>query len=424
MKTINIGLIGFGTIGAGLVRALQENKNLLTERTGLRFVVRRICDKDISSPRKVKVAKDILTTKPEDILFNPKIDIVVELMGGINPAFDYILKALKNKKPVVTANKALLAEKGEAIFDTACENKVKIGFEASVAGGIPIIRSLKEGFIANYITGIYGIINGTTNYILSQMSEKKISFEQALAEAKKEGYAERNSKLDISGIDSAHKLAILTRIAFNTVCSWKKIYREGIEEITPLDIEYGEELGYCLKLLSIGKLKDERLELRVHPTFLPKAHPLSSIRGVYNGIYLTGDLIEDTLFQGKGAGANPTASSVIADIVSIAQEKGANLDWMKAAKNIKVNDVGDLKTKYYFRFIALDRPGVLAKIASILGKHNISILSCLQKEKGKKAVPVVILTHQAKESLVQTALKEINKLSVIKGKTTLIRVEE
>jgi len=256
------------------------------------------------------------------------------------------------------------------------------------------------------------------------MSEKKISFNQALAGAKKEGYAERNSKLDISGIDSAHKLAILTRIAFKTVCSWKKIYREGIEEITPLDIEYGKELGYCLKLLSIAKLRNNGLELRVHPTFLQERHPLSSIRGVYNGIYLTGDLIEDTLFQGKGAGAKPTASSVIADIVSIAQEKETNLDWMKAVKNIKVNDVGDLKTKYYFRFIALDRPGVLAKIASILGKHNISILSCLQKEKGKKAVPVVILTHQAKESLVQTALKEINKLSVIKGKTTVIRVEE
>ena len=229
MKIINIGLIGFGTIGTGLVRALRKNKNLLRERTGLRFVIRRICDRDISSPRKVKVAKGLLTTNPEDVLSDPNIDLVVELMGGIKPAFDYILRALRNKKPVVTANKALLAEKGEVIFASACKNKVKIGFGASVAGGIPIIRALREGFIANHITGIYGIINGTTNYILSQMTEKKISFAQALNKAKKEGYAEKNSKLDISGTDSTHKLALLTRIAFNTVCPWKGIYREGIQ---------------------------------------------------------------------------------------------------------------------------------------------------------------------------------------------------
>ena len=424
MKTINIGLIGFGTIGSGLVRALKENKNLLTERTGLRFVIRRICDKDISFPREVKVKRGILTRNSEEILSDPRIDVVVELIGGTRPALDYILKALQNKKPVVTANKSLLAEKGEIIFNTAYKNKVKVGFEASVAGGIPIIRSLREGFVANRIRGLYGIINGTTNYILSQMSEKKISFNQALREAEEKGYAERNSKLDISGTDSAHKLAILARLAYSSVCPWKRIYREGIEKITPLDIEYGEELGYCLKLLAIAKLKDGGLELRVHPVLLPTAHPLSSIQGAYNGIYLTGDLIGETLFYGKGAGANPTASSVIADIVSIAEGKGGELNWMKAVKNRKINDIGELRTKYYFRFMALDKPGVLARIAASLGKHSISILTCLQKERGKKVVPVVMLTHQARESSVQAALKEINHLSVIKEKTVLIRVEE
>jgi len=424
MKTVNIGLIGFGTIGTGLAKILQENKNLLTQRTGTRFLLRKICDKDISSPRGVKVGKNILTTNPEDILSDPKIDVVVELIGGIQPALNYILKSLQNKKSVVTANKALLAEQGEKIFNAASQNRVKIGFEASVAGAIPIIHSLKENFVANRISAIYGIINGTTNYILSRMEEKRVSFGQALAEAKKEGYAERNSKLDTSGIDSAHKLAILAQLAFNTGCRWQRIYREGIEKIKSLDLEYGEELGYCLKLLSIGKVKDNGLELRVHPTFLPKTHPLSSIRGAYNGIYLCGDLIGEALFQGKGAGAKPTASSVIADIVSIAREKEDSLDWIKTVKKKKLGNIGELETKYYFRFMALDKPGVLAQISAILGKNGISILSCLQKERGKTAVPVVMLTHQAKESSVQAALKEINRLSVIKGNTTLIRVEE
>ena len=430
MRKIRVGIIGFGTIGAGVVKALKDRRVFLREKSGIDIEIVRICDKDLKTKRPVKVEKKLLTKLIAKVIYDPKIDIVVELMGGIRPARDIALETLKSGKHFVTANKALLSDSGAEIFSLAHDLGLCVGFEASVGGGIPIIRSLKEGFIADHIDLIYGIINGTSNFILTRMAEDGLSFKDALATAQAKGYAERDPRLDISGGDSAHKLSVLALLGFGVVAKPKDIYTEGITAIEACDIEYAADMGYAIKLLGIAKRSGRELELRVHPTLIPKGHLLSNVNDVYNAIFIKGDLVGDNLFYGKGAGASPTSSAVVSDIVSIAKtiSKGCCkvekcVAYKKDIDGLK--DMADVETKYYMRLSALDKPGVLAKISGILSKHRISIALVSQKmQKAEKVVPVIMMTHEALERNMAKALKEIDALGVIKNKTVCVRVEE
>jgi homoserine dehydrogenase len=429
MKKINIGIIGFGTIGSGVVKVLQSKSKQLADKTGLDLTICAVCDTDLTSDRGVNVDSSILTNDAKKIIDDPKIDIVVELIGGIDPAKEFILQSLNNKKYIVTANKALLAECGEEIFKTAKANGVEVFYEASVGGGIPIIRCLREGLVADKIETVHGIINGTSNYILSQMAQKGCDFKIALREAQKKGFAESDPTLDINGVDSAHKIAILARLCFGYEIDFREIYVEGIENIELSDIRYAAEMGCCIKLLAIAKKLENSLQIRVHPTLLPKKHLLSNVHGVYNAILLNSDLVGEELFHGQGAGQLPTASAVISDIFSIAQKilftgsNGAAVPNIVPEK-IQIETMDNVVTKYYIRFSALDEPAVLSQISAILGKFNISIYSVIQKgRKQDQAVHVVMMTHEAKERDVTKALQEIDKLSVIKRKSIAIRTE-
>lgn len=421
-----IGIIGFGTVGTGTVKILLQNRELIRQRTGIDLRVVKIADLDITRDRGVRLPDGILTTDVSEVIDNPSVDIVVEAIGGLRPAKDFILRAIKNKKHVVTANKALLAEDGEEIFNEARDRGVMIGFEASVAGGIPIIKVVKEGLAANRFLSIYGIINGTSNYILTKMTTDKIPFDEALREAQRLGYAEADPSLDVDGIDAAHKLTILSSLAFGIPLSYKKIYREGITGITPLDIEFAGELGYRIKLLAIAKYTDGELELRVNPTMVPEDYLISKVDGVFNAIYVEGDAVGPTLYYGRGAGDMPTGSAVVSDIIDISKKLNCPeiLPIGRYYSGIELKDIGDIMSMYYFRFTAIDRPGVLSKISGILGEHNISIASVIQK--GRRiggAVPLVILTHMAKEKDVKKALAEIDTLPVVADRSFLLRVE-
>ncbi len=428
MKKINIGLIGFGKIGSGVIKALRSKKSFLKEKSGVDINIVRICDKDIKSKRPVTVNKSLLTKSLGKVLYDPKIHIVVELMGGIRPAKDVIMEALRSGKHVVTANKALLADSGNEIFSLANSLSLNVAFEASVGGGIPIIKSLKEGFIANRFDLVYGIVNGTSNFILTKMAEGSVSFRDALKIAQEKGYAEQDPDLDISGMDSGHKLSILAFLAFGVSAKPSDIYTEGITEIESHDIEYAKELGYSVKLLAIAKRSGDSVELRVHPTMIPKSHLLANVGGVYNAVFVKGDLIGENLFYGEGAGALATSSAVVSDIIGIAQQVsccGKVTGPMAFRKDVKdIKDIANIKTRFYMRFSAIDKPGVLAKISGILGKHNISIASVTQKEKKSSSiVPIVMMTHEALELDMAKALKEIDSLSAIKKKTVKIRIE-
>lgn len=429
MNKINLGLIGFGTVGQGVVRALLTREKFLEEKVGAGLVLKAVCDKDIRRPREIKVAPGIVTTDINKILNDPDIRIVIELIGGIHPAKEFILEAFKRGKHVVTANKALLAECGEEIFQAARNYKVDLYFEASVGGGIPIIKVLRESLGANHIDTVLGIVNGTSNYILTSMEEDGLSFNQALLEAKKKGYAEKNSRLDIKGFDSAHKLAILALLGFGKSVSIKDIHVEGIENISLSDIEYARDFGYVIKLLAIAKNVGGQLEARVHPTLLSQAHLLSSVSGVYNAIYVHGDYAGGTLFYGRGAGSLPAASSVLGDIIDVARNiksgSALRVPVYTADKTIKnVRPISEIETRYYLRLSVIDRPGGLARIADILGRQGISIASVTQKERQQaKIVPVVMMTHDAKEKNMRLALDEIDRLNAIKKKTVAIRVE-
>jgi len=424
-KKINIGVIGCGTVGSHLIQSLIKKKTSFYEKTGIHFEVVKVCDKD---KKKKKLFPAIFTEDPYEITRNPGIDIVVELIGGVEKTFVYIKNAIKNKKSIVTANKALLSEKGKEIFKLAKKNNVYIGFEASVAGAIPIIKTLRESFIGNKFFTMIAILNGTTNFILSKMTHERIEFKEALVMTKKNGYTESNPFLDISGLDTAHKLGILTRFAFNKSISWKKIYVEGIDKLAGMDIGFAREFGYRIKLLAISKKKENSLELRVHPTLLPENHLLSLVENVYNGIYLEGDLIGKSLLYGEGAGGYAAASSVISDIIETGMKLiEGNFRILEFPEDEKLHllPFDEVCTKYYIRFTAVDTPGVLGDIAGILGENDISIASVIQKkENPEKSVPIVMLTHQAMEKKVQKALKLIDKLNLIKKPTVTIRVEE
>jgi len=426
---INVGIIGFGTVGSGTVRILLGNKDVLKERLGFEVNLRKIAVRDIMRVRDVKVPEGVVTTDVDTVLNDPHIDIVVEVIGGIRPAKDFILKAISNGKHVVTANKALLAIEGNEIFTAAQDAGVEIGFEASVAGGIPIIKVIREGLVANRIKAVYGIINGTSNYILTKMTDENVEFSVALKEAQKLGYAEADPTLDIEGIDSAHKLAILAYLSYGIPIPYKDIYTEGISKISSQDIDFASELGYKVKLLAIAKEKDSEVELRVHPTMIPKDYLISKVDGPFNAVYVEGDATGSTLYYGRGAGAMPTGSAVVSDIVDIARNIKKNATgripvMVKTIRDVRIKKIDDVISMYYFRFSALDKPGVLSKISGILGNYNISIASVIQKgRRVGEAVPLVVLTHEAKEKDVRQAIEEIDHLPVVMDKTVFIRVE-
>ena len=433
MHEIKVGLIGFGTVGSGVVRILQKNSRLIEKRMGAKLVVKRIADIDLKTDRGVKVKPGVLTRRAEDVIKDPEIDIVMELMGGVEPAKTFILEAIRNKKHIVTANKALLALHGDEIFREAHRFGVDVNFEASVGGGIPLIRSIKEGLVANRIHSIFGILNGTSNYILSKMTDEGGDFNEVLKEAQEKGYAEADPTYDIEGIDAAHKLAILIRLAFGTPLRFKEIFIGGISEITPLDIQFSREFGYRIKLLAIAKMEKGRIEAHVHPTMIPEGHLLSTVEGVFNAIYIKGDAVGPALFYGQGAGQMPTGSAVVSDLVELGrnvliQASGRRVPLLSfqewAIEEIPLKKMDDVMTPFYMRFSALDRPRVLSKISGILGKNDISISAVIQKGRQVNgAVPVVMMTHEAKEKNVHRALEEINRLGVILGKTMFIRVE-
>jgi len=431
MKTINIGLVGFGTVGTGVVKLLKGQAPLLQRRLAARLRLKRIADLDLTKPRDVEVDPKILTTDAREIIEDPAIDIVIELIGGTTAAREVSLAALRSGKHLVTANKALLATHGLELFRAAAEKRVDLGFEATVCGGIPIIRAVREGLVANRIHSIEGIVNGTCNYILTKMTELGAPFAEVLKEAQDQGYAEANPSLDIDGIDAAHKLQILASIAYGGSVDFNAIHVEGIRGIDPDDIQYAKELGYRVKLLAIAKETDGEIEVRVHPTLIPEDHLLASVGGVFNAVYIVGDATGSLMFYGRGAGQLPTASAVVSDVVEIAQ----NILYQRpsrpshipaiAGEGLKIRPMDEVRTRYYLRVMAVDKPGVLSKVSGILGSHDISIASVIQKGRHARAsVPVVMMTHEAVEGAMRRALAEINALDVVSGRTVCLRVEE
>jgi len=429
---IGVGLIGFGTVGTGVAKVLFENAALISRRVGVPVELLRIADLDITRDRGVAVPAGVLTTDAKQVLSDPAIDIVIELVGGYDFAKRVMLEAIAAGKHVVTANKALLALHGEEIFEAASRQGVDLGFEASVGGGIPVIRALTEGLAANRIESIYGIINGTSNYILSRMTHEGQGFDAILKDAQQAGYAEADPTFDVAGIDSAHKLAILVGLAYGTPVNVKDIYTEGITHITPTDIAYAKEFGYTIKLLGIAKLVDGEVDARVHPTMVPMADPIAKVDGVYNAIQLVGDAVGDVMLYGRGAGSMPTGSAVVSDVIAIGRNllKGAAGRVPPASfqrdqrRPIRMKPIEEISSLYYLRFMVVDRPGVLAQIAGELGRCGISISSMLQQGRREgQTVSVVIKTHMAQERDVQAALREINRKAFVSEPATLIRVE-
>lgn len=430
MKKIRLGLIGFGTVGKGVVRNIISNGEFIARRTGIELEIARIADIDLARERDVAVDPSLLTTDAQEVLHDDSLDIVVELIGGVHPAREYVLSALRKGKHVVTANKALLSKHGIEIFETARVHGVDVLYEASVAGCIPVIKSLRESLVANNVLSIDGILNGTCNYILTRMQRDQMSFSAALGEARAKGYAEADPSFDINGTDSAQKLAILASLASNSWVDVDRIYVEGIAHITQKDIAYAAEFGYVLKLLAIAKFGTDWVQARVHPALVPGDHPLADVWGVHNAVYYVGDYTGEMMFYGAGAGEKPAASAVVSDIVDISRSiksaaKKRIFSMPETVSTKRLVPIDEVRARYYLRFTVVDRPGVLAKITSVLGENDISLSAVTQKERHpKNAVPVVALTHAVKEESVRKALNEIDSLQVVKDKTVLIRIEE
>ena len=430
MKRINAGLIGFGNVGSGIIKILRDRKALLSEKTGLEISIKKVCDQDIVSKRNVSLDKAMLTRDARALINDPQIDILIELIGGIHPAKEYIIEALRKGKHVVTANKALLALHGQELFTEAADRGKSIYFEASVGAGIPIIKSLREGLVANRFNGILGIVNGTSNYILSSMSKNNCSFQEALKAARAKGFAEKDPTLDIEGMDSAHKLILLTYLAFGRFVELKDVFIEGISRISLADVNYAKEMGFEIKLLAIAKKEGSDLEIRVHPTLIPQEHLLSSVDGVFNAIYVSSDLAGNLLFYGPGAGQSSAASAVVSDLVDLTQDIKAGffrpILKIVADKTVKkIRKIDDFESRYYIRFMARDLSGVLARVSGVLAKFGISIASVTQKERSKtQLVPIVMLIHEAREKNMRDALSIIDRLEAIKEKSVAIRMEE
>ncbi len=432
-EKINIGILGFGTVGAGVAKILIENRDLLRARVGADLVLKYVADIDTTTDRGLQLADGILINDAARVIDDPEVDIIVELIGGQTVAKDFILKAIANGKQVVTANKALLASQGNALFKAAGAQGVDLAYEASVGGCMPIIKTLREALAGNRIQTMTGILNGTCNYILSKITDEGVTFETALAEAQRNGYAEADPTLDVEGHDTAHKLALLTALAYGMEINLDDIYIEGISKITPMDIAFADQFGYRIKLLAIGKDRGDAVEARIHPTMIPFNNILSNVNGTLNAISVAGDAVGEILLYGHGAGRMPTASAVVSDIVDIARDllTGAKGRLPLAAfqpdsiRKITVLPLDDIEMHYYFRFAALDRPGVLSKISGILGTYGISLKSVHQKgRKTNGSVPIVMLTHKAREADVKQALHEIEALDVVGSHPVLIRIED
>jgi homoserine dehydrogenase len=433
LNKIKIGMVGLGTVGSGVWEILSYHRSLLQKRVGAQLEISRIAVRSKSKRRRLKVPGKLLTTKIEALLKDPEIQIIVELMGDVRASRQLARKALQARKHFVTANKALLAHHGGELFALARENRVDICFEAAVGGGIPILRALREGFVGNEIESLYGILNGTCNFILSEMAGRGSDFSHTLKQAQQLGYAEADPGFDVDGIDTAHKLAILVAIAHGVVVDLKKIHVEGIKNLSPLDLECAKRFGYAIKLLGIAKKLNGRIQARVHPTMIPQNSMLAAVHGVNNAVFLNGDFVGEEMLYGRGAGSEPTASAVVGDIVEVARNILAHVGYTVPPLGIHspqiskaaIEPIGELRGIYYLRFQAIDRPGVLAEIARILSLYHISISSVYQQiqEVGRE-VPIVVLTHEATESKVQMAITKINRLKTIKRPTTLIRIEE
>lgn len=423
-KEINVGLIGFGTIGSGVVETFNLNLPLIEDKVQRKVKLKKVVDLNIETDRGVKIDPEILSSDVNDILNDPDIDIVIELIGGYQPALKFILTAMSKGKHVVTANKALLAKHWEEIMEAAEENQVRIGFEASVGGGIPLLKPLNESLAANKIEAIYGIINGTANYILTKMADEERDFQEVLKEAQEKGYAEADPTFDIEGHDTAQKLIILTKLGFGVYVKQEKFHVEGITRITLDDIEYAKELGCCIKLLAISTISDGELEVRVHPTMVDEKHLLASVNDVFNGVYIMGDVVGPVLMYGAGAGMMPTASAVVGDIIDIIEEMGSPITYGPAKTSVtRIKDMEEVESKYYLRLTVRDKSGVLHAISGILSDLDISVDSVSQKgyEEGE-FVPIFMVTHQATEKNIQEAVKRIEKLETVKGEVVLIRL--
>jgi homoserine dehydrogenase len=434
MKPINVGLLGLGTVGSGTIEVLNRNREEIARRAGREIHITHATARDLSKPRSVSLAGIEMLEDAQKLVTHPDIEIVCELIGGDTATKDLVMTAIAHGKHVVTANKALLAKHGNEIFAAAQKNRVMVAFEAAVAGGVPIIKALREGLTANRIEWIAGIINGTSNYILSEMRSRGISFETALQEAQAKGYAEADPTFDIEGIDAAHKLTILSAIAFGIPVQFDKAYTEGISRLTEKDIKYAEQLGYRIKLLGVTKFAKEGIELRVHPTLIPEKRLIANVEGVMNAILVKGDAVGATLYYGRGAGSEATASAVVADLVDVTRMLTADPEHRvphlafqpDQLHDTPVLPMGKVETAYYLRLSALDRPGVMADVTRILADQSISIDAILQKEaeEGEDVVDVIIITHRSVEANVNAAIAKIESLPTIAGKVVRIRLEE
>ncbi|MCX7139828.1 MAG: homoserine dehydrogenase [Proteobacteria bacterium] len=434
MNPISVGLLGIGTVGGGTWNVLLRNQEEITRRAGRGIRITKVADKDLGRAEQLVAGRAAVTADAYEVVNDPDIDIVVELIGGYGVARDLVLKAIENGKHVVTANKALLATHGNEIFAAAQKKRVMVAFEAAVAGGIPIIKALREGLTANRIEWIAGIINGTSNFILSEMRDKGLAFETVLKEAQRLGYAETDPTFDIEGIDAAHKLTIMSAIAFGIPMQFDKAYTEGISKLAQEDIRYAEQLGYRIKLLGITRRTPEGIELRVHPTLIPARRLIANVEGVMNAILVKGDAVGSTLYYGAGAGAEPTASSVVADLVDVTRMHTSDPEHRvphlafqpDQLSSVPILPMDEVVTSYYMRMRVVDRPGVLADITRILADRGVSIDAMVQKEpsEGEDRVDIIMLTHETREKQINAAISAIEALDVVSGKVTRIRLEE
>lgn len=429
-ESVGIGLLGLGVIGGQVAKVLSEKAETLAEQVGCPLVLRKVkvLPQDLARPQAKKMPPELFTTEIDEFFAEPEIDIMIEAMGGENPALEYLTKALSSGKHVVTANKEVVAKHGAKLMELAGQQGLGFRYEASVGGGIPLISRFQYDLVANRISGIYAIINGTTNYILTRMAREGVDFSAALARAQELGYAEANPESDVEGIDAAYKLAIMSSLAFHTEVRPEDIYREGISRLSSRDFQYAQELGFAIKLLAIAKDSDQVIEVRVHPVFIPEDSLLAKVDGVYNAVLIEGDLVDKVLFFGQGAGPLPTSSAVIADIVATAQEINLGVagrrQWRFEPGSV-IKPMSEIKTRYYLRLNIADRPGVLAQIARALGNHQISISSAIQKlsDPVAETAEIVIITHSAQEKAMQSAINELAHLAVVKEISNFVRVE-
>jgi homoserine dehydrogenase len=425
-----VGILGCGTVGTGTARIMLESRPSLKDKTGLDIRLHRIAEKDQIKARASGFDAKLFTADALELCKDPEIDLVVEVIGGVEPAKTFILAALKAGKAVVTANKALLATHGKQLFETALANHTSIGFEASVCGGVPVIAAIRDGLVANRIETIHGIVNGTTNYILTRMIQSGASYGEALKEAQDKGYAEANPANDVKGIDAAHKLTLLANLAFHSMFAFGEVYAEGIDNVQIDDVRFAAELGYTLKLLAVAKRQPEGVELRVQPALIPNNHPLATVRDVFNAVLVRGDATGDVMLYGRGAGMMPTGSAIVSDIVDAARGSArqafTKLQFFQNPRaDLPVIPIGKIRSRYYVRFCVEDQPGVMGKLATVLGGHGVSIASVVQKEPHEgEYVPVVMLTHGTVEERFRKALKEIDGMGFIRKATSFLRVED